>query len=201
MQPSLVGRLPRYCGVALIIPIAALLLAGCSDPDGVTEDASTPGQTNNTGAAAGNVEATTPVAASASPADAEATTGGDGSSIVLSPLSQADMRAVNLAGELGCAFSTSGSSPILVAMGNVASREAAQGVVKVGSSVERVAAPGGFDAMLKGVTFSGAGKTIRITVTGPARGGGESPPSPAELTYDRADGAQRTYAGEWTCGP
>lgn len=86
-------------------------------------------------------------------------------------------------------------------MGDVASREPAQGIVKVGSNVERVTAPGGFDAMLKGVTFAGAGKTIRVDVTGSAIGGGESPPFPATLTYDRADGAQRTFAGRWVCGP
>jgi hypothetical protein len=71
----------------------------------------------------------------------------------------------------------------------------------VGDYVERVAAPGGFDGMLKGAVFTGAGKTIRIMLTGPAIGGGESPPRPATLTYDRADGASRTIAGRWTCGP
>ncbi|MDZ4376309.1 MAG: hypothetical protein U1C74_33415, partial [Phenylobacterium sp.] len=90
---------------------------------------------------------------------------------------------------------------LLVAMGDVASPEAAQGVVKVGRYVERVATPGGFDAMLKGATFSGAGKVVRIDLTGPASGGGESPPRPATLTYDRADGARLTLVGLWSCGP
>ncbi|MDG2521902.1 hypothetical protein P7B02_10135 [Caulobacter segnis] len=136
------------------------------------------------------------------PVAQEATVGGDGSAIQLNGLSSADVEANRLSGELGCSFAATGASqPLLLAMGDVASKEAAQGLVKVGDYVERVAVPGGFDGMLKGAVFSGAGKTIRVTLTGPASGGGESPPSPATLTYDRADGASRTWVGSWTCGP
>lgn len=136
------------------------------------------------------------------PAPAQgATTGGDGSAIALSALSAADLQANPLGGELGCSFSTPTASPLLIAMGVVASREPAQGLVKVATYVERIAAPGGFDGMLKGATFTGAGKTIRVAVTGPATGGGESPPAPATLTYQRADGASITLAGSWQCGP
>ena len=67
--------------------------------------------------------------------------------------------------------------------------------------IERVAARGGFDGMLKGAVFTGRGKTIRIALTGEPTQGGESPPTPATLTYERADGARRTIQGEWTCGP
>lgn len=155
-------------------------------------------------------EAATPspaVAAPAPPTPAApvapgATIGGDGSAIQLSELSAADMQGGDLPGELACSFSTdTAGAPLLLAMGYVASREAAQGLVKVTDSVERIAAPGGFDGMLNGAVFTGAGKTIRITLTGPATGGGESPPSPATLTYDRADGAARTFVGHWRCGP
>ena len=83
----------------------------------------------------------------------------------------------------------------------MASDAPSRGVVKVGGYVEPVAAPGGFDAMLRGARFSGAGKVIRVELTGPAVGGGESPPNPATLTYQRADGAERTFAGQWQCGP
>lgn len=131
-----------------------------------------------------------------------ATVGGDGSQIELHGLSPADLAANALVGELGCSFSTAGASqPLLLAMGDVASKDAARGLVKVGDYAERIGAPGGFDGMLKGPTFSGAGKTIRIVLTGPAKGGGESPPRPATLTYERADGASRTWEGGWTCGP
>lgn len=171
--------------------LAVLLLAGCS------------GSGDRAGETATAVPAPAPAPAPAPPPAAEsATTGGDGSAIVLSPLSAAEIEQADLPGELGCSFAApDAAAPLLVAMGTVASREPAWGVVKVGTYVERVAAPGGFDAMLRGATFSGAGKTVRIHLTGPAVGGGESPPRPATLTYDRADGARRVFAGLWSCGP
>lgn len=202
----------RSSTAAITFTLAVLLVAGCSEPTGVTEDATTVARSADSTAVAPQppAPATVDVAASMPRSNASevnktdadsATVGGDGSAINLAPLSAAEIQSASLSGELGCSFSTSASLPIFVAMGDVASRDAAQGVAKVGSYVERVAAPGGFDAMLKGVTFSGAGKTIRIDPIGPARGGGESPPRPATLTYDRADGARRTLAGWWSCGP
>jgi len=131
-----------------------------------------------------------------------ATVGGDGSPIVLNALSAADLQAAPLKGELQCSFSTPTASPLLVAMGFVASKDAAQGVVKVGDYVEPVTTPGGFDAMTKGAAFAGQGKTVTIALTGAAPvGGGESPGYPATLTYDRADGARLVLTGLWTCGP
>lgn len=126
---------------------------------------------------------------------------GEGSAIRLSALSAADMDAQPLAGELGCSFSTDTAAPLLIAKGNVASRDPAQGLVKVSGSVARISAPGGFDGMPRGAVFTGQDKTIRITLTGPAAGGGESPPSPATLTYERPDGGRLTLAGRWECGP
>ena len=111
------------------------------------------------------------------------------------------MREADLPGELGCSFTTEEGEVLLIAMGNVASSDAAQGVVKVAGYVERVSAPGGFDGMTGSPTFSGKGKTVDIEVTGEPTEGGESPPRPATLTYDRADGAQRDWQGEWRCAP
>lgn len=177
---------------ALAVAILALL-AACSGPGGA-DDAMGDAESIETPSA--------PVVANSVEADAEETTiGGDGSPIRLSALTRADIEGARLSGELGCGFSTPAADSLLVAMGVVASDEAAQGVIKVGDSVERIAAPGGFDAMIDGVVFTGPGATIAITPTGPAAGGGESPPRPATLTYDRADGARRTFEGEWTCGP
>ncbi len=130
-----------------------------------------------------------------------ATIGGDGSEITLSPLSAQDIEAAALAGELACAFSTRGDEALLLAKGDVASDDPARGMVKVGDYVEAIAAPGGFDAMLRGTRFAGAGKTVTVAITGAATGGGESPPSPATLTYERADGARREFSGQWRCGP
>ncbi|GGB11822.1 hypothetical protein GCM10011491_44670 [Brucella endophytica] len=58
--------------------------------------------------------------------------------------------------------------------------------VKVSGYMERIGAPGGFNGMVKGATFTGQGKTIKITITGAANEGGESPARPATLVYERA---------------
>lgn len=172
--------------------LAILTLAACSPKPSADKDPPAPSAAPAAPAPA--VEAPSPPAQGA-------TVGGDGSPIMLSELSAADRQANPLEGELGCGFSVGNGGPLLIAMGAVGSRDPAFGLVKVGDYVERVAAPGGFDGMVKGATFGGQGKTVTIAVTGPARGGGESPPYPATLTYDRADGAQRVFDGEWTCGP
>lgn len=181
-------------------PLVALTLAlaACSDAD-TPPIAADP--TDTPTAAPAPTTAPDPRSATVETGPAAATTGGDGSAIRLSALSAADLDGAHLSGELGCSFSTTEASPLLVAMGNVASTDPAFGLVKIGDTVERVAAPGGFDAMLDGARFSGRGTTIRIALTGPATGGGESPPRPATLTFDRADGAQRVFAGRWECGP
>lgn len=174
---------------AAVAALLALALAACSGPpaDKPAEPAAAP------------APAAPPETPSPEPA---ATVGGDGSAITLNALSSADLQSAALQGELGCSFSTPTASPLLVAMGVVASKAAAHGVVKVGDYVERVAAPGGFDAMSKGVAFAGQGKTVTIARTGAAPvGGGESPGYPATLTYDRADGARLVLTGLWTCGP
>ncbi|MGJ4728312.1 hypothetical protein [Luteimonas sp. SDU101] len=131
---------------------------------------------------------------------AGATAGGDGSAIQLDPLADRDLAQAGLTGELSCVFLHE-SGALLHAAGNVASDDPALGAVKVAGVVEHVRAPGGFDGILDGPDFTGRGLTIRIHVTGPAIGGGESPPRPANLTYLRADGASRNFDGHWQCGP
>ncbi|MEO3388508.1 hypothetical protein [Mesorhizobium sp. CAU 1741] len=128
------------------------------------------------------------------------TVGGDGSQIELQQLTRDDIEGADLSGELVCSFSAD-DAPLLYATGIVASEEPAQGVVKVSDYVERIGAPGGFDGMLEDPTFTGQGKTIDIALAGPAIGEGESPPRPATLTYQRADGASRVFDGLWQCGP
>lgn len=183
----------QHRAVAWALAAATLTLAACSDQTAKDQAASTPPPPSV------GTQTRTPAVAAPAPT-ASTTVGGDGSEIQLSELTPADMQANPIEGELACGFSADGAR-LLVAQGHVASKDAAQGLVKVASYVERVAAPGGFDGMIKGATFSGQGKTILIAVTGPAAGGGESPPHPATLTYQRADGASRVFAGTWTCGP
>ena len=211
----------RRCLGAFLALAMSALFAACSE-SGSDEDKRVARTTGNGNADAPAQPATTPddaasatttpaattpdpsgtnAASALSDALESATIGGDGSNIVLVQLSSADIDDAALTGELGCSFSIGNALPLLVAMGDVASKEPSRGVVKVGDYVEVVTAPGGFDAMLQGAQFSGAGKTIRIVLTGAATGSGESPPAPATLTYDRADGARRSFAGEWQCGP
>ncbi|MBO9545747.1 hypothetical protein [Caulobacter sp.] len=181
---------------------AALVLAACSQQKTEDQPAAPPAPD----------EVRTPAVAPAVPAPVTAapndgapsngTVGGDGSQIQLSPLLRADFEANKLDGELGCGFNSGGGTdPLLYAVGYSGVKEPGYGLVKVGTYVERIVAPGGYDAMVNGTTFSGQGKTIKIAITGKATGGGESPAYPATLTYDRADGAKRVIEGTWTCGP
>lgn len=175
------------------ILILALLLAGCSGKGAEAvggDNAATPvNEVVAVDADGSNVSAPGP------------TIGGDGSQIALSGLTSADIDGAKLPGELACSFADPSAAVLLLAKGDAASAEASHGVVKVGTYVEDVSASRGFDGMIKGAVFSGKGKDVRIAVTGPAQGGGESPPHAATLTYDRADGGRRVFPGLWTCGP
>ena len=177
----------------LLFPVTslALALAACSQPS-QTETAPT-GSADNAKAA----EAPPPI----KPTDVP-TRGGDGSPIDLAMLTEADVSGAKLKGELACSFADDeGAQPILLAQGDVASEEPSRGIVKVGDSIETVSANGGFDAMAKGTKFYAKGLELRVALTGLAQGEGESPPRPATLTADRADGARRVFAGLWQCGP
>ena len=181
-----------------IAMVPTMLLAACSPAGNDTQvEADVPGVAA-TPAAASQVasEATTPA-----PGATTGTIGGDGSDIQLDLLTETDVSGAALAGELACSFSTGDAQPLLLAKGVVASDDPAQGIVKVAGYVEPVRAPSGFDGMTNNPTFTGQGKTIRIEETGAAIGDGESPPRPATLTYQRADGASRTFEGRWQCGP
>lgn len=179
------GNVPRTVAAVCM----GLLLTGCSPSD--TPEATTPASS----------AASAPANATAPSAPSTPTVGGDGSDIQLDALTEADVDEASLSGELACSFAIDHAQPLLFASGNVGTDDAAQGVVKVSGYVERVGAPGGFNGMLEGATFSGKGKTIEIALTGAATEGGESPPRPATLTYQRADGASRAFDGLWQCGP
>lgn len=120
--------------------------------------------------------------------------------IELQPLEQADLEAPGLDGELACAF-IDGGQTLLLARGNAHSDQHARGRVRAGDRLEEVSMPGGFDAMLRGARFEGAGKVVEVVLTGPAVGRGESPPAPATLTVHGADGARHQVPGQWQCGP
>jgi hypothetical protein len=199
----------RLQGAIAMVLISGALLAACSPTP-----TPAPSQEAAEGAATAPVQDAqvqpaepSPAAEAATPAPAAGdTVGGDGSQIQLDALSERDISDAELSGELACSFSTGDASPLLHATGVVSSSEAAQGVVKVSGYVESIRASGGFNGISNGATFTGQGKTIEIALTGmaltgPAIGGGESPPRPATLTYQRADGASRVFDGRWQCGP
>ena len=199
------SRLPDIQSTALrpvaAVPLAVLagmLLAACArEPMAVPE-----GEVKHDGPAhQATVEGAAEASAAPSTASVGDTIGGDGSEIQLEALTARDIDQADLQGELACSFSADDAMPLLVAKGIVASDEPARGVVKVSGYVEPVYAPGGFNGITSDPTFTGQGKTIRIAVTGGAIGGGESPPRPATLTYQRADGASRVLQGRWQCGP
>lgn len=183
--------------VTLLASVLAItLITGCSNPSSDAEEEAAQSSSTSPSAEAPN---DSDQQESASPSGQAQ--GGDGSEITLNALTEEDMSEASLPGELGCQFTTDDREVLLIAMGNVGSSDAAQGVVKVAGYVERVSAPGGFNGITESPTFSGKGKTVHIEVTGEPTEGGESPPRPATLTYDRADGAQRDWQGEWRCGP
>ncbi|MDK2760367.1 MAG: hypothetical protein KYX64_03300 [Sphingopyxis sp.] len=169
----------------------SLALAACSGP---TETATAPSASSEDKAAQPAVPAIKPVDIP--------TRGGDGSPIELAALSEADVSGAKLKGAQACSFAADAAArPILLAQGDVASTEPSRGIVKVGDTIAPASANGGFDAMAKGTKFFSKGLELRVSLVGPAEaGGGESPPRPATLTADRADGAQRVYAGLWRCG-
>lgn len=193
----------RHClpGVALLA--FALVLGACNRAPDADRDAM-----RDAAAAsppdAGATGSPPPDAADAGSAPAggpQATTiGGDGSAIRLDPLQAQDIADAQLPGELACGF-VQAEAVLLHAAGMVASDDPALGIVKPAGVVEQVRAPGGFDGLLADPVFTGRGTTIRIVLTGPAAGGGESPPRPATLTVLRADGASRRFEGQWQCGP
>ena len=191
---------PPHALVRALAPLlAAVALAACApDADGAASaDAATA-----PAPAVQTADTDAPPTPASTPGAAAGTVGGDGSEIVLEVLTAQELGGAGLEGELACSFSETGATgPLLHAMGAVASDAPALGVVKVSGYIEPVRAPGGFDGMTRNPVFTGQGKTIRIVETGAATAGGESPPRPATLTYLRADGASRTFDGQWQCGP
>jgi hypothetical protein len=122
----------------------------------------------------------------------------------LAALTAADREADPLEGELGCDFTSLGET-LLIAMGDVGDTQGhAQALAKVGDSRKRLRAleGGGFDGLPNGAVFSEQGMTITVTLTSDKpTGGGESPPYPAQVLLQRADGFEWAITGLWTCGP
>lgn len=119
----------------------------------------------------------------------------------LSPLTAQDIAQAKLPGELACGFADHNESTLVYASGNAQSDEDAIGLINVAASVERLAAPGGFDALVRGPTFTGSGVRVEIAIKDGPSVSGESPPRPAFLTVARDGKPDARIDGTWTCGP
>ncbi|WP_084421083.1 hypothetical protein [Henriciella litoralis] len=111
----------------------------------------------------------------------------------------------DLQGELGCSFSADGEL-LLVAMANVGDDSRADAVININDDAEGLVGEqkGGFSALeTNGGTFAGTGYVVTIETGSEMLDGPntEEVSKAATLTTNRADGASRTYDGEWTCGP
>lgn len=200
--------LHRHALAAALLASAAL--AACSAPEDQPLPTEPGTATTDMAPAATPVATPIPDASQAvrvdNPDQPAATRGGDGSELVLSPLTAGDLSGITLAGELACSFSKgAGGQPLLLARGDVADGDGrATFAVKIGDYVEQgmMLADGGYDAMLEGGRFGTKGMVLTVRNVGAeALNSGESPPRVAELVARRADGAERVFDGFWTCGP
>jgi hypothetical protein len=190
---------------SIVILATSLMLTACNGPEFPAN-----GQENSSGTSmpvegGANVSAasngTVPTTANSPIAD-QRSPDGAGAQPGLRPLSQADMEDAALSGELRCSFmSKAGAAIMLVAAGDVGSKVPAEAIVSVGGTVTRVSQPGGFNAIVKGATFTGEDARVRIDLTGPAKGGGESPARPGTLRYERDGRELAEVRGDWVCGP
>jgi hypothetical protein len=192
------------------------LLAACSAQDEVSRQAEAPAETETPPQGSANpvpVETPEPEAGDSpespdQPVSGTAdspTVGGDGSPIRLGTLSEAEVLNADLPGELGCSFSlTQTGAASLVISADVADDARGSGVYKHAGYVERIVTPytGGFGALEKRRAFGGKGMTMKVETPGNVTvRGGESPLYRAQLVMQRADGAERSVPGFWTCGP
>lgn len=134
--------------------------------------------------------------------EAATTRGGDGSAITLNTLKAEHV--TSLTGEQGCSFvDTNDGQTLLVAKGDVVPDERAFAVINHSGEIENLSTKdsGGYDGMVEGATFVGRGLTLRVTTDQERPGPTERVRHSASMLVQRADGASRTYRGNWTCGP
>lgn len=118
----------------------------------------------------------------------------------LHPLTASEIESAALNGEIFFTFESE-SGTLLLAAGYVSSDQPAEAIIKVSGRLMSLSAPGGFDAIIPGTAFTGAGGSAMIEVTGQATEGGESPARPATLSVLQDDGVEKAIDGLWRCGP
>lgn len=173
--------------------LGLVAMAGCSDPDPSPSQEAAPGAE-----AALTPDAEQPESDRPQPP------------VVPLELTQADWRGLELAGELGCAFSPSpGAAPLLFATGIVGSDRPAEAAIKLsaeGAVKLTMDGADGFDALAQGGLFTGDNDIFAEIATNgdpiaeQPQVAMESPRYSATLEIGR--GAQSvTVNGVWECGP
>ena len=132
-------------------------------------------------------------------------TGDDAGLSTLQPVTAEDVSM--LEGELACSFATSDeSNTLLVARADVSENGRATAAINSDGFAMQLYGEqlGGFSGLEEdGGTFAGEGMVIVVELGDAALGGSETEQSSqvATMTVNRADGATRTFDGEWVCGP
>jgi hypothetical protein len=185
---------------------AGLFMAACSPSDDAATDTSTDNETAIIDAQDSRVETRSDAFL---PDDTDETnmgvTGDDAGLSTLQPVSAEDVSM--LEGELVCSFSTSDeNNTLLVARADVSENGRATAAINNDGFALQLYGEqlGGFSGLEEdGGTFAGEGMVIVVELGDAALGGSDTEQSSqvATMTVNRADGATRTFDGEWVCGP
>lgn len=117
-------------------------------------------------------------------------------------LTAEDIADAELPDELACGFADRGGNTLLYASGNAESSEDAVGLMKIAGAAERLSAPGGFNALVRGPTLAGSRFTVIVRPQdASAATSGESSSRRASMTWSREGEANSSIDGTWTCGP
>ncbi len=111
--------------------------------------------------------------------------------------------AAQVIGELRCAFLSDASDLLLVGAGDVDKASRATAVVMRGATpvLLTARAPGGFDAMAQGGSFTDAELTASITRGAPRETEHEGSSHTATLSVEAPGSAPVAIDGVWECGP
>lgn len=170
----------------LILPLAVLALAACSDRSG------TDGTEDDFAARVGAGNATTSAVETAAPVVSKAVKGPPPPGADVFKLEKlGDISGVNLGPRAGgCTFSSAGTE-MLIAAGPADRSIPGKGVVRIGGRlIELDTPPGGVEAIKAGTTFTGEGFSVRVT---PGTGGRGS------MTITNGEGQTKAVAGDYVC--
>lgn len=170
----------------LILPLAVLVLAGCSDRSG------TDGSEGDFAARVGAGTATGSAVEAAAPVVSKAVKGPPPAGADVFKLEKlGDISGVNLGPRAGgCTFSAAGTE-MLIAAGPSDRALPGKGVVRIGGKlIELDTPPGGIDAIKAGTSFTGEGFSVRVQPTAPGK---------ASMTITDAKGQTKTVAGDYVC--